>query len=155
MATCSSILVWKIPWTEELGGGVGAIVHGLAKSQTWLSTHTHTHTHTHTLTQFSLSKVGKLSPGDLCPILLLCYTGTRSMVLQVSLKFLNCCLNNAAPCIFWSQAEDVGKEGKRKESRAACFSLNLHQVPCRYPFMVVKLERNHFSRSPISPEAGV
>ena len=115
----------------------------------------HTHTHTHSLTQFSLSKVGKLSPGDLCPILLLCYTGTRSMVLQVSLKFLNCCLNNAAPCIFWSQAEDVGKEGKRKESRAACFSLNLHQVPCRYPFMVVKLERNHFSRSPISPEAGV
>ena len=30
MATCSSILAWRIPWTE-------AIVHGVAKSQTRLS----------------------------------------------------------------------------------------------------------------------
>ena len=29
MATCSSILAWKIPWTEERGLG-----GGLAKSQT-------------------------------------------------------------------------------------------------------------------------
>ena len=31
MATHSSILAWKIPWTEEPGR---AIVHGVAKSRT-------------------------------------------------------------------------------------------------------------------------
>ena len=46
MATHSSILAWKIPWTEE-PGRLESI--GVAKSQTQLSlTHTHTHTHTHT-----------------------------------------------------------------------------------------------------------
>ena len=34
MATCSSILAWKIPWTEELGGLQS---HGLSKSQTRLN----------------------------------------------------------------------------------------------------------------------
>ena len=34
MATLSSILAWRIPWTEEPGG---ATVHGVAKSQTQLS----------------------------------------------------------------------------------------------------------------------
>ena len=34
MATHSSILAWRIPWTEEPGG---ATVHGVAKSQTRLS----------------------------------------------------------------------------------------------------------------------
>ena len=33
MATHSSILAWKIPWTEEPGG----LVPGVAKSQTQLS----------------------------------------------------------------------------------------------------------------------
>ena len=33
MATYSSILAWRIPWTEELGG---ATVHGVTKSGTWL-----------------------------------------------------------------------------------------------------------------------
>ena len=51
MATHSSILAWRILWTEEPGGlqSMGS------QSQTWLSnshthtyTHTHTHTHTHT-----------------------------------------------------------------------------------------------------------
>ena len=35
MATHSSILAWRIPWTEEPGGL--HIVHGVAKSWTWLS----------------------------------------------------------------------------------------------------------------------
>ena len=35
IATHSSILAWRTPWTEELG-------HGVAKSQTRLSTHPHT-----------------------------------------------------------------------------------------------------------------
>ena len=34
MATYSSILAWKIPWTEEPGG---ATVHGVTNSQTRLS----------------------------------------------------------------------------------------------------------------------
>ena len=47
MATHSSSLAWKIPWTKEPGR---VTVHGVTKSWTWLSlTHTHTHTHTHTL----------------------------------------------------------------------------------------------------------
>ena len=33
MATCSSILAWRIPWREEPGE---ATVHGVAKSQTRL-----------------------------------------------------------------------------------------------------------------------
>ena len=37
-ATCSSILAWKIPWTEESGG---ATVHGATESQTQPSTDTH------------------------------------------------------------------------------------------------------------------
>ena len=36
MATHSSILAWKIPWTEEAGK---ATIHGVAESQTQLSTH--------------------------------------------------------------------------------------------------------------------
>ena len=44
MATRSSALAWRIPWTEELV----ATVHGVAESETThLHTHTHTHTHTH------------------------------------------------------------------------------------------------------------
>ena len=35
MATHSSVLAERIPWTEEPGGQVG--VHGVAQSQTWLS----------------------------------------------------------------------------------------------------------------------
>ena len=34
MATHSSVLAWRIPWTEEPGG---ATVHGVIKSQTQLS----------------------------------------------------------------------------------------------------------------------
>ena len=34
MASCSNILAWKIPWTEELGGLQSM---GLQKSQTLLS----------------------------------------------------------------------------------------------------------------------
>ena len=37
MSTHSSILVWKIPWTEEPGRQ--ATVHGVANSQTQLSMH--------------------------------------------------------------------------------------------------------------------
>ena len=36
MATPSSILAWRGPWTEEAGGGTG---HGVTKSWLWLSMH--------------------------------------------------------------------------------------------------------------------
>ena len=38
MATCSGILAWEIPWTEEPGGPQSM---GVAKSQAQLSTHMH------------------------------------------------------------------------------------------------------------------
>ena len=48
MATHSSILAWRTPWTEELSRW--SIVHRVAKSQTQLkqlSTHAHTQTGLH------------------------------------------------------------------------------------------------------------
>ena len=51
MAIHSSILAWRIPWTEKPGGlqsiGLQRIGHDWA-------TNTHTHTHTHTDTQYSI-----------------------------------------------------------------------------------------------------
>ena len=47
MATHSSTLAWRIPWTEEPGG---LLSMGLQESDRTDSTHTHTHTHTHTRT---------------------------------------------------------------------------------------------------------
>ena len=46
MAIHSSILAWRIPWTEKLGGRIES-------DMTEQLTHTHTHTHTHT--SFSLT----------------------------------------------------------------------------------------------------
>ena len=43
MAAHSSILAWRIPWTEEPGG----LVHGFTKSRTQLS-YKHTHIHSRT-----------------------------------------------------------------------------------------------------------
>ena len=54
MATYSSILVWKIPWTEEPRGHSP---WGHKESDTIEHVHTHTHTHTHTPTLLS-STVG-------------------------------------------------------------------------------------------------
>ena len=49
MAAHSSILAWKIPWTQSL---VGYRPWGRKESDTTehAQTHTHTHTHTHTST---------------------------------------------------------------------------------------------------------
>ena len=48
LATLSTILAWRIPWTEEAGRlestGLQRVRH------TERLTHTHTHTHTHTQT---------------------------------------------------------------------------------------------------------
>ena len=52
MATCSSILAWKILWTEETGElqfmGLHRVRHNSAAEYTPAHPHTHTHTHTHT-----------------------------------------------------------------------------------------------------------
>ena len=50
MATCSSILAWKIPWFHGQRSRAGYSPWSCKDSDTTelLSTHTHTHTHTHT-----------------------------------------------------------------------------------------------------------
>ena len=56
MATHSSVLAWRMPWTEEPDGlqskGSQRDGHDLATECARARTHTHTHTHTvpHTLT---------------------------------------------------------------------------------------------------------
>ena len=47
MATHSSILAWRIPWTEEPGGLQSM---GLQRVTKHMLAHTHTHTHTYTHT---------------------------------------------------------------------------------------------------------
>ena len=51
MAICSSILAWRIPWSEDLGRlqtmGLQRVGHDW-ETNTHTYTHTHTHTHTHT-----------------------------------------------------------------------------------------------------------
>ena len=59
MAIHSSILAWKIPWTR---GAWQAIVHGVKKRWTWLTTHTHTHTHTLEGIKVIVSSVTQLCP---------------------------------------------------------------------------------------------
>ena len=54
MATCSSTLAWRFPWTEEFGRlqSIGlerdTTEHVRACIHTHARAHTHTHTHTHT-----------------------------------------------------------------------------------------------------------
>ena len=48
VATHSSILAWRIPWTEEPGRLYSLWGHKGLKTTEQL-THTHTHTHTHSL----------------------------------------------------------------------------------------------------------
>ena len=68
MASPSSVLAWRSPWTEEPGG-----LQSLeSQSQTLLSVHvrvhararTHTHTHTHTHTEDSNLSLGTDQSGD-------------------------------------------------------------------------------------------
>ena len=67
MATHSSILAWRIPWTEEPGGLQSM---GSQKSQTQLNTrahahmyaHTHVCTHMHTHSTIPYVKIGSFLP---------------------------------------------------------------------------------------------
>ena len=52
METHSSILAWRIPWTEEPGG----LQSGGHKESDPTEVLTHTHTHTHTHTQLETTK---------------------------------------------------------------------------------------------------
>ena len=51
MAPHSSILAWKVPWTEDPGGlqsmGSQRVGHDWAYAHTHTHTHTRTHAHTH------------------------------------------------------------------------------------------------------------
>ena len=58
MAAHSSILAWRIPWTEEPGGLLSMGSHRVRHDWSDLATaavYTHTHTHTHTHTRILLS----------------------------------------------------------------------------------------------------
>ena len=59
MATHSSILAWKIPWTKEPGGLQGRKESDMTVSvaRTRSRVHTHTHTHTH-LCNTDITKAG-------------------------------------------------------------------------------------------------
>ena len=69
MATYSSVLAWRIPWTEELGGLQSMGSQRAGHMRDWVRTHTHTHTHTELARQHALlrcwipSSRGTLSPG--------------------------------------------------------------------------------------------
>ena len=52
MATLSSILAWRIPWTEE-PGGLQSMGSQRVRHDRMTNTHTHTHTHTHIFSQFT------------------------------------------------------------------------------------------------------
>ena len=47
MATHSSILAWKILWTEEPSGLQSMELQRVGHDQACACTHTHTHSHTH------------------------------------------------------------------------------------------------------------
>ena len=53
MATHSSILAWRIPWTEEPGR---LLFSGLQSQDTTEAT-SHTHTHTHTQKDINLPRI--------------------------------------------------------------------------------------------------
>ena len=58
MATHSSILAWRIPWTEEPGvqsTGSQNVRHN------WVTKYTHTHTHTHARTYTELNFINEFS----------------------------------------------------------------------------------------------
>ena len=61
-ATHSSILAWRIPWTEEPGRlqSMGLQESGTTEEP---SAHTHTHTHTHTHAGISFSHEKEENPG--------------------------------------------------------------------------------------------
>ena len=48
MAAHSSVLTWRIPWTEEPGGLQSMGSQRVGHSQASKRVYTHTHTHTHT-----------------------------------------------------------------------------------------------------------
>ena len=81
LATHSSILAWKIPWR----GAWWAIVHGVAKSWTWLGAHAHTHTHTHT---HKILHSHKKSGGRLFSAWISWIKGISFKSLRISLAFL-------------------------------------------------------------------
>ena len=77
MATPSSILAWRIPWTEEPGWvtdhGVGNELDMTEQLTAYTHTHTHTHTHPPTPTpkpqgQLQRKSLGRRSQGPSFPL---------------------------------------------------------------------------------------
>ena len=53
MATRSSILAWKIPWTEEPGGLQAIGSHGVGHDQAWTHAYTYTYIYTYVYCKYS------------------------------------------------------------------------------------------------------
>ena len=87
MTTHSSILAWKIPWTEKPGG----LQCMRSKRVIQLSTHTHTHTHTGLKSFLSFLVSGEISPVFSCFFNLTscpCHQVSVQILLQVGLHEL-------------------------------------------------------------------
>ena len=56
MATHSSILAWRIPWTEEPGGLQSMRLQRIDMTELLTHTYTHTYTHTHTVDWEEISR---------------------------------------------------------------------------------------------------
>ena len=89
MATHSSILAWKIPWTEESGG---AAVPGVAKSGTRLSTLLICCSHPTCLTHPTPGTSGQFPPHG--QRLLSCFTAVSALLVSVpGLPLRKCPMN--------------------------------------------------------------
>ena len=66
MATSFSILVWKIPWTEEPGGLPFMGSQRAGPDRVHTHTHTHISTHTHTLTHTHTAYLRTAPPSPCC-----------------------------------------------------------------------------------------
>ena len=66
MATNSSILAWRIPWTEEPGGLQSMRLQRIGHYWTCVRAHAHTHTHTHTHAYTTNFKLEATSESKIC-----------------------------------------------------------------------------------------
>ena len=97
MATHSSILAWRIPWTE----GPGGIQSTESQSSTRLSktecTRVHTHTHTHTRTKWYIR-----NSKSNCSLLL------HILVHDRSLEHVSCHQNRRRQLLHWAVYQGIG-----------------------------------------------
>ena len=93
MATHSSIVAWKIPWTEEEPGGLQSMGSQRVRHN-WVHTHTHTHTHTISITLLTLQLIIKYLNHEKELIVILTYTVNLYVNRYSVLKTFRLYMNN-------------------------------------------------------------